>query len=135
MKLSSAIMSMKTYAQHSFPPIITQISLVCSLFTMSYYLSYQLVRLLCEIYQLQSKTSRATIDYLPAKGWVMGKKGAHNVKKQAEKVTFQLSCFPLLGFYTSPLHLLLPKQALPKDCRLHYFSYFCRVKRLRQNNK
>lgn len=56
-----------------------------------------------------SKTSRATIDYLPAKGQVMGKKGAHNVKKQTEKITFQLSCFPLLGFYTSPLHLLLSK--------------------------
>ena len=55
------------------------------------------------------KTSRATIDYLPARGWLMGKKGAHNVKKQTEKITYQLSSFPLLGFYTSSLHRLLSK--------------------------
>jgi|GEM_PF-2310934 len=109
MKLSSAIMSMKTYAQHSFPPTITQTSLIRLYSTMSCENLKQLARFFCKICHFPSKASRATIDYLPAKGQVMGKKGAHNVKKQTEKITFQLSCFPLLGFYTSPLHLLLPK--------------------------
>jgi len=81
MKLSSAIMSMKTYAQHSFSPIITRTSLIRLYSIMSCEKTKHFARFFCKTCLFPSKASRATIDYLPAKGWLMGKKGAHNVKK------------------------------------------------------
>ena len=88
MKLSSAIMSMKTYAQHSFPPIITQTSLIRLYSIMSCEKPKQFARFFCKICHFPSKASRATIDYLPPREHPLSKKGAHNVKKNAENVTF-----------------------------------------------
>ena len=88
MKLSPVIMPMKTYAQHSFPPIITQTSLIRLYSTMSCEKTKHFARFFCKICHFPSKASRATIDYLPPREDLLGKKGAHNVKKNAESVTF-----------------------------------------------